>query len=235
MTLARGPRAIIFDFNGVILDDETWHYEALAGVLRDEGLALSRDTYDADFLGVDDEDCFRRAWTGAGREVPTSVESLDLVARKAASYMRMARGGWALFPGVADTLRRLAALIPLAINSGALRSEIAEVLSQFGLADLFVAVIAGDEHPHSKPHPEGYLLALDALRRAPGLADLPGDACLAIEDAPNGLRAARAAGMRTLGVPSSCAEPILKPLADAVLPGLEGQSLGSLTALLGPW
>lgn len=230
-----GPRAIIFDFNGVILDDETWHYESLAAVLREEGLSLSRSTYDAEYLGVDDEDCFRRAWRGVGREEPRADASLALVARKAVRYLALARDGWRLFPGVADTLRRLARVVPLAINSGALRSEIHEVLEQFSLTDLFVAVVAGDEHPRSKPHPEGYLLSLEALRRSPGLVDLPASLCLAIEDAPNGLRAARSAGMRSLGVTSSCPEHLLRPLADAVLPGVEGLSLESLAALLAPW
>jgi beta-phosphoglucomutase len=231
-----GPRAIIFDFNGVILDDETWHYEALAAVLAEEGMSLSRATYDEDFLGVDDEDCFRRAWTSAGRSEPEPEASEALVARKARRYLEKASGGWRLFPGVIETLKRLASELPLAINSGALKSEILVVLQDFGLEDLFVAVVAGDEHPRSKPHPEGYLMALDALRQATGqdAESLPASACLAIEDAPRGLDAARAAGLRCLGVTSSCDTSMLEGLADAVLPAVDGLSRESLAALL-PW
>ena len=186
---------MIFDFNGVIVDDEALHYQAFERALASRGHALSRETYDARCLGRPDLDCALAVWSR------DEGEAARLVQDKARVYARFVDDGIPLFPGAAALIRALAPRAPLAINSGALRGEVEAILARAGLREAFTAVVTADDHPLGKPHPEGYLLALEGLRaRRP---DLDARDCLVIEDAPAGVRAARAAGMRCLAVTHS--------------------------------
>jgi beta-phosphoglucomutase len=188
-------RAVIFDFNGVITDDEALHYQAFAEALGRQGRELTRAAYDEHCLGRPDLDCA----LAVGSE--DAEEAARLVRGKAQIYARFMEDGIPLFPGAAALVRALAARVPLAINSGAPRGEIEVVLAHAGLREAFTEVVTADDHPLGKPHPEGYLLALAGLRaRHP---DLQARDCLVIEDAPAGVHAARDAGMRCLAVTHS--------------------------------
>jgi HAD superfamily hydrolase (TIGR01509 family) len=180
---------ILFDFNGVIIDDEPQHCEALIATLAEYGYPLDRETYYRDYLGFDDRECFRFTFARDGEGVE-EARLLEAIERKSAHYERAVRADMRLVPGAADFVEA-AALdgLQLAIVSGALRREIALVLDLAGLAPHFAEIVAAEDVTACKPDPQGFNRAREAL----GLA---ARRCVAIEDSLPGLAAARAAGLR---------------------------------------
>ncbi|HZP41218.1 MAG TPA: HAD family phosphatase [Candidatus Binatia bacterium] len=212
-----GPRALIFDFDGVITDSEPLHLAAFQRALGAEGIALDRDTYYAEYLGFNDHDAVAHALARAGR--PARADAVRaLVERKAAHFIALVGRGAPLFPGVAALVRTAAAHVPLAIASGALRHEIELVLRGAGLADAFAAIVSAEDVREGKPSPEPFLAVLAALRRRVG--DLEAGECLVVEDSEPGVAAARAAGMRCLAVTNSVSRQALAD-ADRVVASLE--------------
>src|SRR5580704_16129722 len=115
--------AVIFDFNGVLVDDEAIHCALFTEVLAQEGITLSEKDYHERYLGYDDRKCFETVLRDSQKS--TSPDHLDLlIARKARRYVEIASQGLRFFPGAAETLQTVAAHWPLAICSGALRGEI---------------------------------------------------------------------------------------------------------------
>lgn len=199
-------RAILFDFNGVLVDDEPLHQAIFSRVLREEGLGLRVEDYFDQFLGLDDRRCFAAAFEEAGHHVePARV--MRLVARKASYYQeRIRTEGFPFFPGALDLVRAAAESgLTLGVVSGALRAEVEGALRQGGIAHLFKTLVAAEDVTEGKPHPEGYRRALDELN---GLPPFPPrlfhpHEVLAIEDSPWGLEAATGAGLVTLAVAHS--------------------------------
>jgi beta-phosphoglucomutase len=181
-------KAIIFDFNGVIVDDEPLHLELFKRVLSEEGIGLSDEDYHAKYLGYDDRGCFVAALTDAGRvEAATNADFIhELIDRKAEYYRRAIKERCLLFPGVVELVERSAARFPLAIASGALRGEIEWVLEQGGVRRCFQEIVAAEDVSACKPDPEGYVKALAALN-ARSDASIFAAECLVIEDSVAGV------------------------------------------------
>jgi len=211
--------AVVFDFNGVIIDDERLHYLAFVRVLAEEGGALSEADYFCRYLGIPDRELLALLMPGAS---PAAME--DLFARKAAAYLDLLDEGYRLFPGAADLIRDLSAHLPLAICSGALAHEIDKVLELEGLHANFKAIVSAEDVTHGKPHPAPYLEAARRLGIAP-------TACLAIEDAPGGIQSAKDAGMYTIGIPTSTSAEALGE-ADLVVESVAELSLKRLRAVV---
>jgi len=129
--------AVLFDFNGVLVDDEPQHCWALQRVLADEGIALTREQYYAHYL----------------------------VERKSKLYLELVETSLRMVAGAPEFVRDAARQFRLAIVSGALRREIDTVLSRTGLANGFETIIAANDVPRSKPDPAAYLAAHVALHR----------------------------------------------------------------------
>jgi len=220
-------RAVIFDFNGVIVDDEALHAYALCAVLAEEGVALDEAGYFAHFLGLSDRACFERALLAADQPFG-DARVAGLVARKSAVYDDLVADGVLLVPGAADLVRACARRVPVAICSGALRPEIEAVLTQHELRQSVSVIVSAEDVTRGKPDPEGYRLALTRLRALrPDLADLrPGDV-VALEDAPRGVDAARAAGLRVVALAGS-APSVALVAADQVWESLEGALVAAL-------
>jgi HAD superfamily hydrolase (TIGR01509 family) len=215
-------RAIIFDFNGVIIDDEPLHLELFRRVLAEEGIGLTDQDYYDKYLGYDDRGCFVAALIDAGRRQWAADLAFinDLIARKAAYYRRAIDKRCLLFPGVVELVRRAAPRYALAIASGALRQEIELVLERGEIRDCFRVVIAAEDVTECKPHPEGYvraLAALNALDANP--SPIQPEECLVIEDSMAGIEAAHRARMRCLAVTNSYRAEELKA-ADWIVPSL---------------
>lgn len=215
-------RAILFDFNGVLVDDEPIHLELFQRVLADEGIALAADDYYARYLGLDDSSCFAAVLAAAG-EPATVPRLMRLIARKASYYQeRVRREGYPFAAGVPGLVRELNRRgWMLGVVSGALREEVEGALRQEGLLDHFKARITAEDVGESKPSPEGYEKALEALNALPPLPErlLHPHEVLAVEDSPVGLAAAAEVGLATLGI----AHPYSRaPLdgADAVVASL---------------
>lgn len=196
-------KAIIFDFNGVIVDDEPLHLELFRRVLGEEGIALTDEDYHAKYLGYDDRGCFTAALADYGRvELANTDFIAELIERKAGYYRDAIEKRMLLFPGVIELVRKLAAKYPMAIASGALRGEIEIVLQRGGIRDCFREIIAAEDVAACKPDPEGYVKALAALNTNLSDRIQPGE-CLVIEDSIAGIEAAKLAGMRCLAVTNS--------------------------------
>lgn len=223
-------RAVIWDFNGVVIDDEDVHGEAFAAVLAEEGLVLTLEHYYERYLGLDDWGLFRRALSDFRGSEPDEAEVDALVERKAEAYAARLGPDFTLIPGAEALIRATAADGLIAIASGARRREIEAVLERFDLARCFSAVVSADDVEHGKPDPEGYRKAFEGLRAVcPGLQ--PGD-CLVLEDAPPGIRAAHAAGMRCIAVTTSRGRDELQE-ADAVVDSLVGRDAQQLWQIVG--
>jgi len=222
-------RALLFDFNGVLVDDEPLHFELFQRVLAEEGLELSERDYYERYLGFDDRGAFFAKLADAGRTAEPS-QVARLVARKAAYYQELIhRRGYPFFPGARELVRAAAADgLRLGVVSGALRDEVAGALGQAGLTDLIPILVTAEDVAESKPHPEGYLLALELLNSVPPLPErlIHPHEVVAIEDSPAGLESAAGAGLLTLAVAHTYAGERLQ--ADATVDTLEGLTLAEL-------
>lgn len=205
-------KAVLFDMDGVIVDSEPLHVAAFQATLKSYGHDLSDEQYKQHFAGKTDEAGFKQYFDFIGETVELPV----IMNEKATAYLELAAGQLTPYPGVIEFIKSLAREgTPLALVTGSLRAEAEVTLKTFSLANFFSAVIAAEDISQSKPSPEGYLKAARAL----GIA--PSD-CIVIEDAPSGLRAARAAGMRCLAVTTTHTKEELADataIADQLRPG----------------
>jgi beta-phosphoglucomutase len=231
--MIRDVRAILFDFNGVLVDDEPIHLEMFQRVLEEEGIAMSVEDYFGSFLGLDDRGCFSAVLQAAGEAV-TAPRLMRLIARKASYYQeRIRRAGYPFFAGAVELVREAAgAGLMLGVVSGALREEIGGALAQAGVLDSFKVVVAAEDVAEGKPDPEGYRRALEGLNSLPPLPErlLHPHEVLAIEDSVAGLAAAADAGLATLAVAHTYPAERLRA-ANAVAESLRGMTLVELEGL----
>lgn len=211
-------QAVFFDFNGVIIDDEPLQMEAYKEVLGREGLTVTEEDYYGS-LGMDDLTFVRAAFERAGRELSDEVLA-RVVEAKTAAHRKLIEGELPLFPGVVNFIKAVGRNHSLGLVSMARRTEIDHVLERAGLVGHFDAVVSAEDVTACKPDPSCYSGGLDLLNRRRGEAHiipLRADECLAIEDSPPGIRSARAAGMRTLGVTNTVPDQALREAgADSV-------------------
>lgn len=225
-------RAIIFDFNGVIADDETPHFLAFQQALREHGLALTEDTYYGTYLGMDERNCaaaLLKAATGSTDRVLVQ----RIMDRKAALFRdHIVRHKPQLFPGIVEFVKRAGTRYRLAIASGGRREQIEFALRDTPIAKDFAAVVAADDTTVGKPDPEVYRLALarlNALECRPPLA--PGE-CLVIEDSRAGIQSALAAKMPVVALATTYPADQLTE-ANLVLKAPRDLSLDRLNAVFG--
>jgi beta-phosphoglucomutase len=226
-------RAVLFDFNGVLVDDEPVHLELAQRVLGEEGIELPAADYYACYLGLDDRSCFAAALAAAG-EPATVPRLMRLAARKASYYQERVRcEGYPFSAGAAALVRDLAAGgRRLGVVSGALLEEVEGALRQEGLLDRFKVLITAEDVEDGRPGPEGYRRALEALNSRPPLPErlFHPHEVLAVEDSALGVAAAAEAGLATLGVVRSYSQDRLRG-ADAVVEGLSGMTAERLERL----
>jgi beta-phosphoglucomutase-like phosphatase (HAD superfamily) len=220
-------QAIIFDFDGVIADSEPLHLRAYQQVLESEGIALTREEYYTRYLGFDDSGLFRALAKDRGVAI-TDDKVDDWIDVKSRILEDLLNSGSILFPGAVTCIQTLARRFPLAIASGALEPEIAQVLGHTGLADCFKAISSASDGVRGKPAPDLYLLALAKLR---GIVDVSAAGCVAIEDSHWGLEAATLAGLRTVGITHTYPAAELGR-ADLVVNHLDEITIQTLEALV---
>lgn len=221
-------RAVIFDFDGVLVDSEPLHYRSLREALAPEGIEISAQDYEQVYLAYDDREAIRIALERHGQ--PWSGERVEALAQRKARSFEGQLAEVPLFPGARELVQSLSAELPLAIASGALRAEIEAILEGAGLRGCFSAIVGADDVARTKPDPLPYLEAAHRLRaRVP---DLEPHECLALEDSPPGMAAARAAGMTVVGVAHTYAAQRLRGLAHHVVDTLSELDLLALQALM---
>lgn len=194
-------RAIIFDFNGVIADDETPHVICFQQALAEESLSLTKEEYYDAYLGMDERTCTRMLLTerdGACDE----VQLARIAARKAELFHAYTvRHKPQLFPGVVEFVKTAKGRYRLAIASGGRRAQIDAALAGTPLERDFEVIVAAEDCPVGKPDPAIYHLTCERLNagRVPSETIKPVE-CLVIEDSLAGIQSAKAAGMRVLAL-----------------------------------
>ena len=203
--------AVVFDLDGVIVDSEQVWDDVRERYTRESGGTYGPAAV-RDMMGMSSVEWSRYMSEALG--VPGSPEEIN-----AAVVERMLeRYGEAppLIQGAVDAVRRVGAHWPLAIASSSNPELIEAVLASSGLAADFRVVVSSQEVARGKPAPDVYLEAARRLRAAP-------ERCAAVEDSHNGIRSAKAAGMRVLAVPNQHFPPDghALELADAVLASVD--------------
>ena len=200
-------RALIFDFNGVLADDDPIHMEAFRQVAAEEGLSFTHDEYLDTYLPLNDWDCFKTLFQIHTRAL--SPQKLDeLIQRKSVYYFRTIAEKAVLFAHASSAVKAAAAKYKLAIASGARREEIVHILRHGGIGDCFAAIVAAEDVQLGKPHPEPFSRAHAKLKeKDPSLKIAE---CVAVEDSIGGIQSAHGAGMRCLGIAHSYGPERLK-------------------------
>ena len=183
-------RAVIFDFNGTLSDDEGLLYEIYAELFERRGRPLSRQQYVEHLAGLSEEEILRR-WLGDRDDID------ELVGERVRRYCELADGA-TIGEEVRRAVRYAAARVPVAIVSGAALVEIETVIRAAGLHDVFRVVVGADNVTRGKPDPEGYELALDQLCAM--VDELEAVEVVAFEDTEAGVASAKAAGLCCVAV-----------------------------------
>lgn len=200
-------RAIIFDFDGIIVNSEPLIMRLTQQMAVQAGYQLSEAEYYHKFLALDDRGIAEHIFLCLGHPVD-HARCQQLVEWKKHAYMEAIKDGLPPFPDAIEFVRRMAAQYPLAIASGSLRAEIEYLLGKIGLRDQFKLLVTADDVARSKPDPEVFLLALTRLRQMVFNAEnnhapLQPSECLVIEDAAAGVDAAHSAGMKCMALAHS--------------------------------
>lgn len=195
-------RAVLFDFNGVLVDDLDVHVELLERTLAEEGVQTDA-ARELGSSGRNDREVVAALLERSGRRCEAAIVH-RLVARKARYYQEHARRhGYRFYPGALELVEGASAQgLMLGIVSGALREEIVQALHQSGLRRHFKALVSAEDVRRGKPHSEIYLSALEELNNQPPLPErlVHPHEVLAVENSPMGLTAAAGAGLVCLGV-----------------------------------
>jgi len=223
-------QAILFDFNGVIIDDERIHLKAYREVFVAEGVTLTDEEY-LPCLGMDDAAFVRAAFARAGREL-TDEGMRAVINREHELHRALIKAELPVSQGVVTFIKAAARQFQLGIVSMAERSEIDYALQLASLGKEFSVFVSAEPGLKHKPAPDCYLRGFDLLnaqRRTDRQSPLVARECLAIEDAPPGIEAARAAGMCTVGVTATVSESELRAAgADVVTANLADWSVDAV-------
>lgn len=210
-------QAILFDFNGVIIDDEHLQLAAYQQVLKVHDIELTQAQYFA-ALGMDDRTFVRTALERAGKL--TAETSAAVLQAKSEVHRKMIEDELPLFPGVVTFLKATARHFSLGLVSMADWKEISYVFDRARLGKLFSVIVSADNVGVCKPDPACYQRGLEKLnekRLAARLLPLLPRECLVIEDSPPGIQAGKAAGMRTLAVTNTVTEAQLRAVGAEVV------------------
>jgi HAD superfamily hydrolase (TIGR01509 family) len=225
-------RAIIFDFNGVLADDEAPHLRCFQQALAEQDLRLTTEEYYRTYLGMDERTCAEaliRRRDGRGDPL-----LLGRIMRRKADLFRAysAEHKPALFPGVVEFVKAAGAICRLATASGGRREQIASALTGTPIEHDFAVIVSADDCAVGKPDPAIYALTLKLLNgKEPRPPLIRAEDCLVLEDSQAGILSARQAGMKVIALATTYPAPLLSD-AHAVLPGLEGMTPQRTMSLL---
>lgn len=213
--------ALVFDFDGLIVDTETPEFKAWQAVFSAHGCELPLETW---ALGIGTRDAVD-PYALLAQLSGASVDRVEIRATVQAYYHEMTLEQ-RLLPGVEGYLiAAQRAGMGLALASSSRHDWVDPHLDRFGIRHYFEAVVCADDVAQVKPHPELYQLAMEQL-------DAPPDSSIAIEDSPNGVLAAKAAGMYCVWVPNAITVNLAAPQADLRLNSLAEMPLHELLTTL---
>ncbi|MFN8610324.1 MAG: HAD family phosphatase [Vulcanimicrobiota bacterium] len=211
--------SVIFDMDGVLVDSSEAHFQAWHRLGMQEGKPFTRELFQITF-GMHNQQIVP-LWM---EQEVNQTELERLADCKETTYRQLVPSLMRPIPGVLGLLEALHREgVTMAVGSSGPLPNIQLVLNQLGIAHYFSALSTGEDVRHGKPDPEVFLVAARRLGRQP-------HRCVVLEDAPQGVEAARRGGMAVLGITSSRAEEEL--LADRVVTSFEGLLPADLQALL---
>jgi beta-phosphoglucomutase len=205
------PRALLFDFDGVLVNSEPLHFLAFHHVLKEEKIELTEAEYYQELIGFDDRGAFKHIFEKHGRQLDPKTFLRVMTRKKELMLEQIYSRKYSALPGVEEFVRGLWRYYPLAVCSGALREEIDLMLEGVALRDCFSAIVSAEDVTIGKPDSQGYLMTMKLVSEKLKKNLTPAD-CLIIEDAPSVAKNARAVGFPVLGVATSYS---IEKLADA--------------------
>ena len=179
--------AVIFDYNGVIVDDEPLHYEALRLAVKQYNIDLTQDVYDEICLGRTDSDGLRKLKLRYPDELH-EANAKKLTDDKQNAYQHLLGNKNILYPDALQVIGNLYPDFQLAIVTCSTSAELSNTLKRSDLIEKFQVLVTADDITNGKPDPEGYVKALTALK-------LDSSHAIIIEDTPHGVEAAKNAGV----------------------------------------
>ena len=215
-------RAVLMDFNGVIINDESIQMKVYQDIFKNEGFEMSEEEYYA-CTGMDDVTFIKHQFSRAGKEISDEKIS-EFRAAKTEGWKKIVDKEIPLGDGVENFIRKCSQRFAMGIVSMNNRQEIEYILEKTNLRSCFTKIVSGEEVSEHKPSPQVYLECfkyLDRRRTDAGHHPLVHRECLVIEDAPQGIEGAKRAGMQTLGVTNTFdAETLRRAGADSVTKSL---------------
>jgi HAD superfamily hydrolase (TIGR01509 family) len=194
-------KAILMDFNGVIIDDEPIQMKAYQDILAEQGVALTDEEYYSS-LGMDDRTFVEAAFARAGKHVsPERVR--EITRAKSHRWAEMVEEKLPLFDGIRNFVEKMSHEFAVGLVSMSNREDIEHVLDRAALRPFFEVIVSAEDVSTCKPDPECYRTGfklIDSVRTAGGHLPITHGECLVIEDSPPGIAAAKEADLRTLGV-----------------------------------
>ncbi|MFM7133532.1 MAG: HAD family hydrolase [Planctomycetota bacterium] len=220
-----GGHGAIFDLDGTLVDSYDAHFEAWRRISARHGVAVTVDDYYAHF-GRRNEDLLRECWLRAGRGTLTLDEIAALDHEKEAAYREIVAADFPIMEGARELVVTLrGAGFRTAVGSSGPPLNVQRAIDGLALAEGFDAVVTGRDVKRSKPDPECFLLAASRIGVDPAR-------CVVFEDAPAGITAAKAAGMRCIAITSKGHTPERQSQADLVFPTVREVTLAAVRSIL---
>ena len=212
MTSPTTPRAILFDFDGTLVDSEPLHYSCWLEAIRPWGGSTDWPDYQSRFVGITDREAGKIFLSECGQE-PTDELVRTACDSKHRLYRARCGEELAISSDVIDLLHEISLSTQLAIVSSSITLELSPVLDKAGLNDIVRVVVCGDHVKRHKPDPEPYQLAANKLKQHD--SSIEESNCLVFEDSAAGMASATAAGMRVCQVrhPSDLADQLRREVA----------------------
>jgi beta-phosphoglucomutase len=235
VTAAQAVRAALLDFNGTLSDDEPLLCDLFSSIFSEYlGVVLDVDEYYRSLAGLSDAEIVETILEMHDRGGDTELASF-LQQEKTRRYCREVLKRPRIRPGAVHLVREVARLVPVGVVTGAVHAEVDAAIEAAGLARDVRVVVAGDDVARGKPDPEGYEIALEALRAlAPREVFATLDACevVVFEDSIAGARAANAAGMPCVGVVGTADPALLASEATRIVNRLDEEVVEWLIPML---
>ncbi|MEQ1934393.1 MAG: HAD family phosphatase [Fimbriimonadaceae bacterium] len=185
-------QAVIFDWNGVLIDDEELHEFAFREVLRRAGGDLTHSDYVRCFAGRTDELGFEEYKNS--KPFTTLDDVYNLIERKRKIYEEAINAKASFYPNAAEVVDKASISgMKIGIVTGSPLREVKSSIARLNTNSAPNVIISSDDIESSKPDPEGFLLAAKILHISP-------KNCLVIEDSPSGVKAAKQAGMYCIAI-----------------------------------
>lgn len=211
-------QAILFDFNGVVIDDERVQMKAYQAVFSDKGIDLTEEDY-FECLGMSDPVFVKTIFEKNGKS-PSKDEIAAATVEKTKKWKEAVDAGIPLFEGIEDFIKRMETEFTLGLVSMACREEIDHILKTTGLDACFDTIVSSEDVTTTKPDPACYregFRRVDLAGVRKGNSPITRRQCVVIEDSPAGIKSAKSARLKALGVTNTVeAGPLRDAGADAV-------------------